>query len=50
MDAVGWVLYDLFSLLSVLFICIYASTPYAIIPMTIAAILSYIVRKYFIKL
>lgn len=48
-DTISYVLISGFEMLSTLFVCIYASSPLAIIPMLIVGFVSQRVRKYYIK-
>lgn len=49
MEYFVYVLIGSFDLMGSLFICVYAGTPLAFIPMVIAAVLANIVRKYYLK-
>ena len=47
--AVGWLLMTVFSLLSNLVICLYASTPLVLIPIVIIGYFCYRLQKYYLK-
>lgn len=47
--AVGWLLMTVFSLLSNLVICLYASTPLVLLPIAVIGYLCYRLQKYYLK-
>lgn len=47
--AFGYVLVSFFSLSGNLFICLYASTPYVIIPIVFVALVCYKLQRYYLK-
>jgi ABC-type multidrug transport system fused ATPase/permease subunit len=49
MQFFAFVLIGIFQLLGALFICVYAATPYALIPMVFVFFLSEKLRKYYLK-
>ena len=48
-DSIGWAITAFFSLLSNLAICLYASTPFVLIPMLVVWYVCYRIQKYYLK-
>lgn len=47
-NAVGWGLADMFTFISSVLLCVYASTPYILVPICVFAFLCFRLKAYFI--